>query len=418
MKGTYYSFILSIIFTLPWSYASSWSKWLGPNHTGSIDDVHIEVPDADKEYPLLWTVKVGTGWSSPVVVQEKVILHDRVGKVERVHCFDAVTGQKLWEHSFRSDYRDNFGMSDGPRSTPGIKNGIIVTHSPNGLLKGISLDSGTALWKRDLKAEYQSPKGFFGRCSSPLIIGKKIIVDVGGEGVGIVAFSLENGETLWESRPRTADYASCVPLKYKDFDLVLSFMREGFIAVDATTGREQFFSPFRSQINASVHAATPLVIGDMVFLSACYKVGSSLWRLTEENGKSPGSMFEQKWAKKETMDCHYSTPVSYQGYLYGVHGRQEHRPQLRCIELRNGTVQWSKSGLGAGNLLRLGEKIIFLSETGELIIFEAQSKSFVSLHRQQVLGRGRAHYAYAGGMLFLRDERRLVGLRIKKIKDF
>ncbi len=412
MSKPYCIFVLSIIFYLPWSNASSWSNWLGPNYTGSIDGADIEPPAAGTEYLQLWVNKIGTGWSSPIVTQGKVILHDRLGGFERVQCLDALTGDKLWEHSFESDYRDNFGMSSGPRSTPGVKNGIIVTHSPNGLVHGISLAGGDVLWKRDLRAEYQSPKGFFGRCSSPLLIGKKAILEVGGEQAGIVAFSLQNGETLWESIPRAADYASCVPFKYKNADLILNFMRDGLIAVDALTGKERFFSSFRSQINASVHAATPLVIGDTVFLSACYELGASVWRLTGENDKSFSSMFTKRWAKKGVLDSHYSTPVYYQGYLFGVHGRQEHRPQLRCIELSSGTVQWSKEGLGAGNLLRVGNKIIFLSETGELILFQAQSKSFDILHRQQVLGRGRAHFAFSEGMLFLRDERRLVSIQI------
>ena len=36
----------------------------------------------------------------------------------------------------------------------------------------------------------------------------------------------------------------------------------------------------RSEMNASVNAASPVVIdNDKVFLSACYGVGSSLWKI-------------------------------------------------------------------------------------------------------------------------------------------
>ena len=34
---------------------------------------------------------------------------------------------------------------------------------------------------------------------------------------------------------------------------------------------------------------------------------------------------------EDALDCHYSTPVFDDGYLYGFHGRQEQGQTLRCI---------------------------------------------------------------------------------------
>ena len=86
---------------------------------------------------------------------------------------------------------------------------------------------------------------------------------MGGEQAGIVAFSLQNGETLWESIPRAADYASCVPFKYKNADLILNFMRDGLIAVDALTGKRAFFFFFSLTDQCICFMRQlPLVIGD------------------------------------------------------------------------------------------------------------------------------------------------------------
>ena len=103
-------------------------------------------------------------------------------------------------------------------------------------------------------------KGFFGRCSSPLILEDKIILDVGGIYVGLVALSLNSGETLWKSKPYGNDYASVVPLKTSLGEMIVAFMRQGLVVVDAKNGDEVYFDKFQSPINASVNAASPLIL--------------------------------------------------------------------------------------------------------------------------------------------------------------
>ena len=73
--------------------------------------------------------------------------------------------------------------------------------------------------------------------------------------------------------------------------------------------------------------------------------------------------------------------------------------------------------MGAGNLLRAKDKLLVLSENGELIVVEASPKSFRALHRQQILGTGaRAHFSLANGLLFARDQRRLVCLSLDRFE--
>ena len=80
-------------------------------------------------------------------------------------------------------------------------------------------------------------------------------------------------------------------------------------------------------------------------------------------------------------------------------------------------MMWEAPSMGAGNLIRAKDKLIVLSEDGELIIAEASPVEFRSLHRQQILGTGtRAHFSLANGRLFARDQRRLVCLRLDRFE--
>ena len=391
--------------------ASNWSNWLGPQYNGSTVETKLAIPEPGLEFTVCWETPAGSGWSSPLIFDGSVYFHDRVGDKELVHCLDSLTGKEKWKRSFISGYRDDFGMSNGPRSTPAIAASTIVTHGPEGMVRAFSTGDGTVIWTRDLKKDFASPKGFFGRCSSPLIVGDQVIFDVGGSKAGLVSFSLLSGETNWTSKPYGNDYASPVPFYSNGEAHVLSFMREGFLALEMKKGSQRFFDPFRSPIDASVNAASPLVVGNRVFLSSCYEVGAGLW----EYQKSPEvkGTFTKIWHKKGVLDCHYSTPVAHDGYLYGFHGRQERGPVLRCVRLTDGLVKWEKTSLGSGNLVRMGDSILTLNDRGELIVFSANTSNFKVLHRQQILGTGgRSHFAVSNGLLVARDKRRIICLKL------
>ena len=62
---------------------------------------------------------------------------DRTNDKENLTCYNILSGKIIWKFSFASTYRDDFGMQNGPRSTPSISQGIIVIHSPGGLVHAL-----------------------------------------------------------------------------------------------------------------------------------------------------------------------------------------------------------------------------------------------------------------------------------------
>jgi outer membrane protein assembly factor BamB len=386
-------------------YGTDWPNWLGPNYNGAIEG-NFSNQSAQIELEAKWEVPVGVGWSSPIISNQKVFLHDRTGNKENLTAYDLDSGKQVWRSSFDSQFRDDFGMENGPRSTPSVYKDTILIHSPEGLVHALAVRTGEILWSRNLLKDYNSAKGFFGRCSSPLILDKKVIFDVGGSGVGLVALSLQTGKTLWNSKAYGNDYASVVPLNIGSSQLVVAFMRQGLVVVDSINGSEVFFDSFQSPINASVNAASPLVLRNGIFLSSCYDVGAGYWSIVK-TGKNGEVGFKPIWKNRGKMECHYSTPVAYGDYLFGFHGRQERGANLHCIKLSDGEMEWSDDSVAMGHLIRVGDRILCISENGEFVLFLASSDSFKPILRQQVLGSGRAHFAYSNGKIIARDKRRM-----------
>ena len=154
-----------------------------------------------------------------------------------------------------------------------------------------------------------------------------------------------------------------------------------------------------------------MVFNEFIFLSACYELGAGLWKFPAVLKENNGAHIE--WKRKGLLDCHYSTPVEKDGFLFGFHGRQERSPVLRCIEIVTGEIKWTSPPTGAGNIILANDKIAVLLETGELRIIRASTETFETLFTQQILGsETRAHFAMVGNRLYARDKRRLIALNL------
>ncbi|MDB5298538.1 MAG: alcohol dehydrogenase [Phycisphaerales bacterium] len=390
------------------SQAGDWPQFLGPARNGVAANEGLAAQWPAGGPTVLWSREVGQGFAGPVAAGGKVVLFHRAGEVERVECMEAKAGKVVWSAEYPTAYQDDFNFDPGPRAMPTIAGERVYTFGAEGALHCWEFATGKPVWAVDTKKQFAAGKGFFGMVCSPLVEGNAVILNIGGaDGAGIVAFDKDNGKLLWKATDDEASYSSPVAATFHGKRYVLVFSRAGLVAIDPPTGKVEFRFPWRSRMNASVNAATPLVIDDLVFISASYNTGAALLRIGE---KGP----EKVWSGDDAMSNHYATCVYADGFLYGFDGRQESGPNLRCVELKTGKVRWSEDHFGAGNLLLAGGRLLVLTEKGELIGAPASPDGFKPTGRAQILGFGtRAYPALADGLLFARDKGKLVCIDLR-----
>jgi outer membrane protein assembly factor BamB len=303
---------------------------------------------------------------------------------------------------------DDFGFDDGPRCVPVVAGGRVFALGANGDLHAVEAATGKKLWHRNIRTDYTAPKGYFGVGAGPIVLGDRILVNVGGKAAGIVAFDATSGKELWRATSDPASYSSPTTIRLGEKSLAVFLTRSGLVVLDPVDGSVKYTRPFRSRLDASVNAATPLVRGDEVFLTSSYGVGGALLKL---GGAEP----EEVWANDRSLSCHYNTPVRVGEFLYGVDGRQEGGgARLRCIEWKTGAVKWSVDRFGVASLIAVDGGLLAVRETGELVRFAADPVAFKEQARAKVLdGTVRAAPALADGRLYLRDEKRLVCVKLK-----
>jgi outer membrane protein assembly factor BamB len=381
--------------------AHDWPQFLGPQRNGVYSGPPLATTWPASGPRKVWEKSIGTGFAGPVVAGERLILFHRVSDEEVVDAFDARSGAPRWHFAYRTAYRDDFGFDEGPRAVPVVAQNRVYTFGAEGTLHALDLATGRPLWRVDTMRRFRVRKGFFGAAGSPLVEDGRVIANIGGttgdKDAGIVAFNAETGAVLWAATNHEASYSSPVGAAFGGKRVAVFFTRQGLLGIDPATGATVFQKLWRSRTAASVNAATPLVIGDLIFVSATYETGAAVLRVKD-------NALSEVWSSDEALSNHYATSVFHNGYLFGFHGRQEFNPGFRAVELNTGRVAWSVDRFRAGTVTLARDKLLILRETGELILADASPEAFRPLARAQIVPPTlRAYPALADGFLYVRN---------------
>jgi outer membrane protein assembly factor BamB len=353
--------------------------------------------DWASEPTFLWSIKLGDGYGIGTVAAGRYFQLDAVSQspalnsVERLQCIDLSSGKVLWMQTQPFQYQDMLGYEGGPRASPTIVDDRVVTLGVTGLLSCRNTEDGKLRWSVDTNKKYGVVQNFFGVGSSPLVLGDKVIVMVGGSpdedqnfgpmqlnrvspnGSAVVAFDLDSGKELWKCGRDLASYSSPRPIEIGGETLVLVFARSGLMAIDPALGEVRWQFEHRAAILESVNAMTPVVDADHVFISECYEVGSALLRIDGESSKVVWQD-PPRDRRRQSMRCHWATPVLIDGYLYGCSGRNAPDSDFRCIDFQTGELQWSDPRRIRSSVTRVGDHLIVLEERGSLQVIKANPK--------------------------------------------
>ena len=215
----------------------------------------------------------------------------------------------------------------------------------------------------------------WGFSGSPLVAGDLLLLNVGDAGVAV---KKQSGDLVWSSADKTAGYSSMVPIKLGEKDAVVFGSGRSYVCVEVKSGAELWRQRWLTTFGCN--AADPILVGDYVFISSGYNRGCALLKPSENT-------VEVVWENKE-MQNQISSCVLIDGYLYGIHGRTETGAELRCMKALTGEVAWIEASLHAGAISAAGDRLIILTDDGELVVAKASPKEFsVSARHPVIKGR-------------------------------
>ena len=348
-----------------------WPNWRGPRGDGISKETKIANTWPAGGPKQLWTAKVGIGFSTPLAVDGKIYMFALTGpadatewKTDTLYCLDAASGKELWKQSydfaFKGPYTNEMmGGWRGTRASPVVEAGKIYTHGPAGDLVCRELADGKEIWHTNILVQTGATPVTWGQSSNPLIDGDLIYVQSGQGGPVCVAVDKKTGKINWQSDKGLGGYAQPIQADVAGTKQIIVFGGDAIWGLDAKSGTKIWTVPWKNEY--FVNAATPIFHDGKLFVTAAYTGGHcAMFSLS-------GAGAKELWKNNE-MTCRFQPPILDNGAIYG-----NSEGTVKCLNWNDGKAKWSyreKIGPG-GSLLRVGDKLILLSERGKLILTKA-----------------------------------------------
>ncbi len=406
---------LFVMFTFSIGLAAepSWPQFLGPQRNGISTETNLidKWPaDGPKE---VWRVEGGVGMSGLAIDRGRLLTMVQSDGKQSVVCLNATTGEPIWRTAVAPEYENQMG--NGPRATPTIAGDAVFVYTGEGILAALSLNDGKILWSHDTVKEYRGKTADYGMACSPLVVGDNVVVTVGAPRATVVAYEAKTGKPAWTAgQGDTTGYSSPALLEVGGRTQVVVYTGSSVIGLAPQSGSVLWRYPYVTDFDCNI--ATPIAYKGHVFISSGEQHGCVMLSLTPS-----GDKFDVKevWASngvKSVLRNEWQTSILLDGYLYGLDNVGSAGPvtHLACVNADTGERAWQELRFGKSNLIAADGTLFLSTMKGELVVVRATPDNFEELGRKVVIGSTRQAPSLAGGLLYLRDDREIVCLDVRK----
>lgn len=385
----------------------SWLQWGGPDRNFKCETSTKLATQWPKQGPRkLWTREIGDGYSAILVEDGVLYTMCRRDDKDAVIALDAATGKTRWETTYHSPMEGmNLDFGPGPLSTPLIVGDHLITIGATMKLHCLDKKTGRIVWSHDLVAEMGAKPQRRGYGASPVAYKDKVILPVGGEDQGIVAFNLADGKVAWKSQSYQAGYSSPLIVNMHGRDMLVLATGVTRAGLDPNDGSLLWETKVDKQSAAAI--SSPLLAGkDIVFFSTANGGGSRAFKISQQDGKFEAT---ELWHYRK-MQVHHGNAILIGDHIYGSTG--DFGPAfVIAVNVNTGKAAWRKRGFAKANFLYAGGKLVILDENGELAIATATPEG-LEIHAQAKLLENQAWTVptLVNTHLFLRDRKTIMAV--------
>jgi len=378
-------------------FAQDWPQWRGANRDGKVTG--FKAPQEwPKELKLRWKETVGSGDATPALVGDKLYVFTRQGDDEVTTCLDAASGKGQWTDKYAAQaVTGAAARHPGPRSSPAVAEGKVVTLGVGGVLSCLDAATGKVVWRKD---PFPKVVPQFFTSTSPIIVDGMAIGHLGGQGNGaIIAYDLNTGDEKWRWAGEGPAYASPALLTVAGTRQLVTLAEKSIVAVGVADGKLLWQLPFVPERRA-YNAATPIIDGQTVIYTGAGR-GAKAVKIEKQGD---GFAAKELWSNPE-LGPQFNTPVLSDGLLFGL----TNSGNLYCINAKTGQTAWTdetqRDRGGFTAIVGAGSCLMALPSSAELIVFKPSGEGYSELAVIKVSETPiYAHPVIAGNRIFIKDQ--------------
>ncbi|GEM_PF-851956 len=375
-----------------------WPQWRGRRRDGISDETGLLPRWPDGGPKLLWKVGgLGQGWSSPIVVGNRLFITGDIDEQLVIFAFDT-SGNLLWK---TTNGRAWTGPYPGSRACCAYSEGRLYHSNAHGRVACLEATTGRELWALDMIERFRSRGITWGLSECLLVDGDHLILTPGGEKAFMVAIDKNSAEIKWLTPPIPDDFvshASPILFRWGGKRLITTCSAGHAFGVDVDTGQLLWAQPMRNRFDTNV--ATPIFGDGCLFYVTPYTHLGRLYRLQPSEGSW---RLEHLWT--HPVDTVTGCGVFLDGVLY-IGGYRQAKWWF-AIDWKTGQTLGEFKDLTTGAAIYADGRLYVLDETGKVALLEVGRFGFrlVSQFRlpaQQRIRDAWAHPVICDGRLYLR----------------
>jgi outer membrane protein assembly factor BamB len=294
----------------------------------------------------------------------------------------------------------------GPYATPLLLGRAVYTVGTTGRFHALDRSTGEILWEHDLDRKFEM-RGYRGYAPSPIVYGGNILLPIGGEGQGVVAFDPASGAVVWKNQDFPLAPASPILIDVDGQDQLVVFTPSEVVGLDPRNGSALWSHPHET--NYGLNISTPVWgEGNLLFTSSAYNGGSRVIRLSRANGKTE---VEELWSSNR-LRLHFGNAMRLGNLILGSSG--DFGPAFFiAVDVETGEEVFRERTFARSQMLLAGSKLVILDEGGDLAIASAGPDG-LKVHARAPLLTENAWTppTLLGTRLYVRDRKNILALEL------
>ncbi|MGB2863952.1 MAG: PQQ-binding-like beta-propeller repeat protein, partial [Sedimentisphaerales bacterium] len=257
-----------------------WPQWRGPRRDGISNEKDLLSSWPEDGPKLLWKIDgMGTGWSCPIIVGQRIYITGDVGSDLVIFALNR-SGAVQWKVKNGRYWKNPY---PGARACCVFSEGRLYHMNAHGRVVCLDAASGKELWTVNILERFDAKNITWALSECMLVDGRNLIVTPGGKKALMAALDKLDGRTIWITEPLGDDRTShCSPilLRYTGRRLITSCSSTHGFGVDADTGKLLWTVPLKNP--HGVNASTPVYGSGSVYYVTPYAEMGRAYRLVAD----------------------------------------------------------------------------------------------------------------------------------------
>lgn len=380
-------------------FETNWPRFRGWDGSGVTVQTNFTLAwDAKSGAGIAWKAAVSApGHGSAIVWSNRVFISGGDATKRSVFCFDAATGQPLWQRAIENVPGEPAKQPEVPTDTtfaaptPATDGRHVFAIFANGDLAALTFD-GTVAWAKNLGV----PKNTYGFATSLAVWPGKLVVqfdqgDSDPAGSKLLALDPATGRVLWERpRPVPSSWASPIIVEAAGKPQIITLGKPWVIGYALADGNELW----RAELLEGEITPSPVFAGGLVI---AVSPGAKFLALRPD-GAGDVTKSHVAWSSEENVPD-VTSPVANGELAFTISSGG----LLTCFDLKDGKKLWEKdleTEVQSSPSL-VGDRLVVISTKGDVVVAEA-ARQFKEISRSVLPDKFLASPAFAGGRMYLR----------------